>query len=115
MLSYWDIIINVDPSLVSFEVFNVGGDINNFTKMMIVEEVLKHIPEAKVKYGANGSDQRNFKVSFSKINNVLGFKPNYTVQDGILQLIEAFRTGAYHDLFTNKNKYGNYVLNPNKK
>ena len=110
-----DIIINVDPSLVSFEVFNVGGDINNFTKMMIVEEVLKHIPEAKVKYGANGSDQRNFKVSFSKINNVLGFKPNYTVQDGILQLIEAFRTGAYHDLFTNKNKYGNYVLNPNKK
>ena len=77
---------------------------------MIVDTIVKNIPVAKVKYGANGSDPRNYKVSFTKVNNVLNFKPTWTVEDGIKELIHAFEIGLYADVNLNKNKYGNYQI-----
>ncbi len=106
-----DIAINAEKEKVNFEVFNAGGDINNFTKKMIVDEILKNIPDGKIKYGQNGSDPRNYKVSFDKVKKRLGFEPEFTVQDGIKELVEALKIGLYSDSIENKNKYGNYTLN----
>ncbi len=105
-----DIVIKSKNSNVHFEIFNAGGEANNFTKKMIVDTIVKNIPVAKVKYGANGSDPRNYKVSFTKVNNVLNFKPTWTVEDGIKELIHAFEIGLYADVNLNKNKYGNYQI-----
>jgi nucleoside-diphosphate-sugar epimerase len=106
-----EIVISADNSVVSFNVFNAGGDMNNFTKKMIVNEILKHIPTGKVKYGENGSDPRNYRVSFRKVNDKLGFEPKFTVQQGVEELITALQTGLYGDSLENRNKYGNYVIN----
>jgi nucleoside-diphosphate-sugar epimerase len=105
-----EITINADKDKVNFEVFNAGGDLNNFTKKMIVDEILANIPNGKIKYGANGSDPRNYKVDFSKVKNVLGFEPEFTVQDGIKELVDTLKLGLYSDSKQNKNKYGNYKL-----
>jgi nucleoside-diphosphate-sugar epimerase len=105
-----EMVILADSNKVSFEVFNAGGDVNNFTKRMIIDTILKFIPGGKVRYGANGSDPRNYKVSFAKIKRVLGFEPQFTVQDGIEELIEAFKIGVYADSIRNREKYGNYSL-----
>lgn len=105
-----DTVISANNKDIYFEIFNAGGEINNFTKKMIVDLIVKNIPEAKVKYGANGSDPRNYKVSFSKVNSVLNFIPTWTVEDGIKELINAFDLGLYADVNTDKNKYGNYHL-----
>ena len=104
-------VLNADNSKVNFEVFNAGGDINNFTKRMIVDEILKLIPEGRVKYGENGSDPRNYRVSFLKVENQLGFKPQFTVRQGIRELIDALRIGIYKDSIVNKLIYGNYAIN----
>jgi nucleoside-diphosphate-sugar epimerase len=110
-----DKVINMDPGKISFEVFNAGGDRNNFTKKMIVDEILKYIPSGKVRYGSNGSDPRNYKVSFSKVRNTLGFEPMYSLQDGIRELIEAFSIGIYGNSLKDKNRYGNYeIIYPSK-
>ena len=106
-----DIVINAENDKVNFEVFNAGGDVNNFTKKMIVDEIIKHVPQGKVKYGENGSDPRNYKVSFAKVKETLGFKPIFTVQDGIKELVDALKIGMYKDSLENKNKYGNYTIN----
>ena len=106
-----DITINADKDKVNFEVFNAGGDLNNFTKKMIVDEMLANIPNGKIKYGTNGSDPRNYKVDFSKVKNVLGFEPEFTVQDGIKELVDALNLGLYSDSKENKNKFGNYIIN----
>jgi nucleoside-diphosphate-sugar epimerase len=106
-----DIIINADSEKVAFEVFNAGGDVNNFTKRMIVEAILKHIPNGKVKYGVNGSDPRNYRVSFAKVKERLQFEPKFTVQYGIEELINALNVGLYRDSMEDKNKYGNYIIN----
>jgi len=105
-----EMVILSQNNKVFFEVFNAGGDINNFTKRMIVENILKFIPAGKVQYKANGSDARNYKVSFSKIKSTIGFEPQFTLQQGIEELIEAFRIGVYSDSILNKEKYGNYRI-----
>jgi nucleoside-diphosphate-sugar epimerase len=106
-----ELVIEAENSKVNFEVFNAGGDVNNFTKKMIVDEILKHIPEGKIKFGKQGSDPRNYKVSFSKVKSVLNFEPQFTVQYGIKELIDALKIGLYKDSLTEKNKYGNYQIN----
>lgn len=105
-----EIVIKAEKSKVNFEVFNAGGDINNFTKKMVIDEILKHIPDGKIKYGEKGSDPRNYKVSFAKIKNVLNFEPQFTVQDGVKELIDAMKIGLYKDSLKNKNVYGNYSI-----
>ncbi len=106
-------VLTAPKEKVSFEIFNAGGDVNNFTKKMIVDEILNHIPEGKVTYGQNGSDPRNYKVSFNKVRNVLGFEPAFSVVDGIEELVDALKKGFYNDSATHREKYGNYTLNYN--
>lgn len=105
-----DLVIDADSEKVYFEVFNAGGEVNNFTKKMIVDTIASYIPEAKIKYVTNGSDPRNYKVSFNKVKDTLGFEPNYTVKDGIEELINAFKAGVYSDSLANRNRYGNYEV-----
>jgi nucleoside-diphosphate-sugar epimerase len=95
---------------VEFQVFNAGGDCNNFTKKMIVEAILKQIPSGEVVYVAGGADKRNYKVNFSKIRGALLFEPTYSVADGISELLIALREGFFRDYDKNRDRYGNYKL-----
>ncbi|MEL7001535.1 MAG: NAD(P)-dependent oxidoreductase [Bacteroidota bacterium] len=106
-----DLVIDAPKDKVNFEVFNAGGDVNNFTKKMIVEAIQELIPEAKIKYGANGSDPRNYKVSFNKVKEILNFEPQFKVTDGIKELIAAMKVGVFSDSIENKNDYGNFEIN----
>jgi hypothetical protein len=59
-----------------------------------------------VNHGNNG-DNRDYHVSFSRIRRELGFKPNYTVEDGVRQIEAALRAGLianYQD-----KRYSNYL------
>lgn len=106
-----EIVFSADKSLVNFEVFNAGGDKNNFTKKMIVDCISSKIEGAKIEYNQNDSDPRNYKVDFNKVKTVLGFIPEKSVEDGIDELIEAFRLGLFNDSNKNPENYGNYKLN----
>lgn len=106
-----EIVLNADKAKVNFQVFNAGGDMNNFTKKMIVDEILKNIPDANIKFGKAGSDPRNYRVSFSKVKDVLGFEPVISVGDGIKELVNALKIGLYSDSVRDKNKYGNSRIN----
>ena len=46
-----------------------------------------------------------------KNKDVLGFKPKYSIKNGIKELIEALDLGLYSDIKKNINKYGNYYIN----
>ncbi|WP_340153102.1 NAD(P)-dependent oxidoreductase [uncultured Marivirga sp.] len=105
-----DLVISASNEKVNFEVFNAGGDVNNFTKKMIVDTIQKHIPNAKIKFGEKGSDPRNYKVSFNKVKEVLDFEPRFLVEDGIKELTDALKVGIYKDSLENKSKYGNYEI-----
>jgi len=99
---------------ISFDVFNAGGDNNNFTKRMIVEAIQKHIPDASVAYQAHGSDPRNYRVNFKKIRGRLDFTPRFSVEDGIKELIRALDQNLFDDAETRANFYGNYEIDYKK-
>ena len=92
---------------VAFDVFNAGGDINNYTKEMMVEAILKHLPDGKVKYVDGGADRRNYRVDFSRIKEKLYFEPAFTVDDGISELIDKMKQGFYQDYEARINFYRN--------
>jgi len=79
---------------VAFEVFNVGDTTENYQKGMIVKEILKVIPEGKVSYVKKDEDPRNYRVSFEKIKNTLGFEITQTVPEEIKIINPAITAGV---------------------
>jgi nucleoside-diphosphate-sugar epimerase len=93
------------------EVFNVGGEENNQTKRMIVEAALAALGgDGKVAWTEGGTDARNYKVSFAKIRERLGYEPKRTVADGIEELIAAIRSGDYDDVDSRPLYHHNFEL-----
>ena len=39
----------------------------------------------------NSDDLRSYHISSKKIKKVIGFEPNFTIKDGIIDLINAFK------------------------
>lgn len=81
-------VIEAPTEKVAFDVFNVGDTSENYQKQMIVDEIRKQLPNVKVKYVQKVEDPRDYRVSFEKIRNQLGFKITKRVPDGISQVIK---------------------------
>ena len=92
------------------EVFNVGDNKNNYTKQMIVDAVLDNLGEGNVTYGESGPDKRNYRVSFDKIRERLGYSTSFSMDGSILTLIEALKNGLFDDVDSRKFFYGNYSI-----
>jgi hypothetical protein len=43
------------------------------------------------------ADQRNYRVNFAKIHKALGFVPQWTVEQGVRQVIGAIESGRVED------------------
>jgi nucleoside-diphosphate-sugar epimerase len=96
-----------DEPLVRGEVYNVGSDSQQFTKRMIVDEILQHVPGAEVRYVEGDTDPRNYRVAFGKIRDRLGFVCHSTVQRYAPALVDAIRNGVFPDAPSTE-RYGNY-------
>jgi len=92
------------------EVFNAGGDANNFTKRMLIDLILSHVRQDNVTYQQNGSDPRNYRVSFKKVRDILNFEPTYHVNDGIIELLDAMNNGFFRDVSIEDSFYGNWKI-----
>lgn len=79
-------ILQADSEKVAHEVFNVGATHENYTKQMIVDEIQKQIPEAKIKYVHKEEDPRDYRVNFDKIYNNFEFTVSKTVSEGISEV-----------------------------
>lgn len=103
-------VLDAPRDKVHFEVFNVGGDANNFTKQMIVDEILLQVADGRVKYQEHGADPRNYRVSFAKIRERLGFSPQVSVRQGVAELVDALRAGLFDDVERQRSWFGNYDI-----
>jgi hypothetical protein len=61
--------------------------------------ILKRLPETKVNYKdlTFGGDMRDITVSFDKIKKQLGFTTQFTVDDGVREVLHALQTGLIRD------------------
>lgn len=86
-----------DSEIVAFNVYNVGDTSENYQKQMIVDEIVKQIPDAKIKFVKRDEDPRDYRVNFDKIKNELGFAITKRVPEGISQTIKVIRDGFLTD------------------
>ena len=63
--------MNSPKNKVAYNVFNVGDTKENYTKQMIVDEILKVLPNSKIKYIKKNEDPRDYRVNFDKIKKEL--------------------------------------------
>jgi nucleoside-diphosphate-sugar epimerase len=87
-------VLNAPRDRVAYNVFNVGDNSQNYTKKMIVEELLRQIPDARVKYVRKEEDPRDYRVKFDKIRDELGFQITKTVPEGIQGILKSLKMGV---------------------
>ena len=84
-------------SVVRGEVFNVGSNEQNKTINEVAELVQNQIKSAQIVHADGGGDARDYRVNFNKIRRVLGYKPVWSLEDGIRQVMGAFENGQVLD------------------
>ena len=90
-------ILDSPPGLVSNQIFNVGSNEQNYMINQVGEIIQNLIPSAKIIHLGDDADKRNYWVNFNKIRGALGFSPEWTVEDGVKQVIEALESGKVRD------------------
>jgi len=87
-------VLKASKQKVAYNVFNVGDTEENYTKQMLVNEIVKLIPEAKINYVDKNEDPRDYRVNSDKIKRELGFKITMRVPDGIEEIIRMVEDGV---------------------
>ena len=73
-------------------IYNAGFE--NITILEIAERVTRHVPAQVVVTPSN--DPRSYRLSSKKLL-ATGFAPRFTVEDGICEVMAAYRDGRLHD------------------
>jgi nucleoside-diphosphate-sugar epimerase len=84
---------------VAGEVFNAGHSDENYRKLDLVSMITDRLGRGEVSYVHRDEDPRDYKVSFEKIRERLGFKPHNRVPDGVDELVRALEAGRFGDPF----------------
>lgn len=83
---------------IAGQIFNAGNE--NLSILQIaklvkknVEKLMPEIGKVKIKISPSTDDQRSYRVSWEKIRKQLRWKPKKTVEDAIVDLVNAFKKG----------------------
>jgi nucleoside-diphosphate-sugar epimerase len=90
-------VLETPTAKVAHRVFNVGDTAQNFQKQQLVELIRKHVPDAVVEYVRKQEDPRDYRVSFARIQEELGFRISLTVPDGIAEVVRLVQSHILTD------------------
>ncbi len=83
---------------VAGQVFNIGDTEENYRKLDLVQMIQKRVGEADVQFVYNDEDPRDYRVSFNRIRDRLGFTITKHVMDGVNEIVDAIEAGELDDL-----------------
>lgn len=94
------------------QVFNLGSETGNYTKDEIVALVKKHVKGVKITHKelSFGGDMRDITVSFAKIRQHLGFQPQITVEDGIVEVRDALQQGLIKEAMDSRYRNAQFIV-----
>lgn len=91
MVAVYLFMLKQDPSKIQQKIYNVGYE--NFKVMEIAEKVKATLGSDVDIVVTPTDDNRSYHVNSDKIKNELGFVPQHTIEDAIMELKEAFDKG----------------------
>jgi nucleoside-diphosphate-sugar epimerase len=86
-------VLEDEDGITDYNVYNVGNTQENYKKQTIVEEILKQIPDGKVKYAKKDEALGGYRVNFDKIARDLNFEITKKVPDGIDEIRRSIQEG----------------------
>jgi len=92
-------LLDAPVSLTSGEIYNLGDSRMNYTLSGIADIIKRLVPRTRVEHVEN-PDRRNYRVSFDKIHQELGYECQVSLEEGILDLkaaLESQRIADYTD------------------
>jgi len=92
---------------VGGEVFNVGANCNNHRIVEVAQMILDTVPGTQLDVNTGKEDDRNYNVSFDKLERILDIKLGITVRDGVQEIVEACKKGDIKDY--KRPEYSNLV------
>jgi nucleoside-diphosphate-sugar epimerase len=78
------------------QILNVGSNEQNYQIADLGLIIQNMVPHARVVTQPQ-EDNRNYRVRFDKIHDLLGFEPQYTVEDGVAEILSALASGQIAD------------------
>jgi nucleoside-diphosphate-sugar epimerase len=92
------LVLSSPAAKVAGGVFNVGATDQNFQKRQLVEMIRPYAPDAVVEFVHKEEDPRDYRVSFARITDQLGFKISRTVVQGIEEVAQLVRSNVIGNL-----------------
>jgi nucleoside-diphosphate-sugar epimerase len=79
-------VLEAPTEKVDQQIFNVGDNDLNYQIKEVGRIVEEHIPDAEVRFVEHKEDERTYRVSFDKINYILGWKAKKDIDDGVREI-----------------------------
>lgn len=84
-------VLESDKEVIHNQVFNVGDKKENYQIKEIAQKVKNQYPYCEITIAQKKSkDTRNYMVSFDKLNNILGFEANVTLDKGLENIAKTY-------------------------
>jgi dTDP-4-amino-4,6-dideoxygalactose transaminase/nucleoside-diphosphate-sugar epimerase len=85
------LMLEAPAEMVSGDVFNVGTDVFNSRIGDLAQRVAKFFEGVRINAAKEDDDLRNYRVTFAKIRERLGFSCEYSVDEGICEVRDRIR------------------------
>lgn len=104
-----------DMHKINKQIFNVGSNEQTLQVFQVADRVKEHFSDLIIENVPDDPDKRNYRVNFDKIKNVLHFKTQRTIDEGIEEIKNALNKGIIKDTIkTHTLEHYQYLLS-NKK
>ncbi|MDP2896306.1 MAG: NAD(P)-dependent oxidoreductase [bacterium] len=91
-------VLGAPQAAAAQQVFNVGDSRENYRKLDLVEIIQKRVGACDVQFVHKAEDPRDYRVSFERIRERLGYAVTRRVPDGVHEIANAIESGSLDDL-----------------
>ena len=100
---------------INRQILNVGSDTLNYQVLQVAPMFKKYFPKLKIENFSSSTETRNYRVNFKKIKKLLGFSTKRTIDDGIIEILDALKSGKVQaDIRTHTLNYYKYLMESEK-
>jgi nucleoside-diphosphate-sugar epimerase len=97
-------LLELDASAVAGEIINIGNNDFNVQKMDLAKQVGEVVGETEVTIASETQDPRNYRVSFDKMEKVLGMTAERSPRQGMEEIFQALRGDIFADTYVQEYK-----------
>ena len=100
MVRAYEVLLSASKEKINGEIFNVGYQNHSVEELAQIIKKTINDPDIAFEYVPT-DDIRSYHINSDKIRSVLGFEPQYTIEDAVQSLVDAYKKGVIVDGLNN--------------